>query len=71
VTAKVLAPLAGRVWKIERRAGDPVAAGDVLVILESMKMEVPVEAPRAGTVTEVKVAEGDAVNEGDLLVIIE
>ncbi len=60
----IRAPITGRVWKIERRAGDTVAAGEPVIILESMKMEVPVESPAAGVITGVSVAEGDAVEEG-------
>jgi len=51
--------------------GDAVAAGDPLVILESMKMEIPVESPAAGTVTEVRVEEGAVVQEGDVLAVVE
>lgn len=64
------AHITGTVWKIEKRAGDAVSAGDVLVILESMKMEMPVEAPANGVVQEVKCAEGQAVQEGDTLLVI-
>ena len=63
----IRAPLTGRVWKIERAVGDPVAAGDPVIILESMKMEVPVEAPVAGTVASIACAEGDPVDEGAIL----
>ena len=64
----VAAHITGTVWKIEVRPGDPVTEGQVCVILESMKMEMPVEAPRAGQVETVHVVEGQAVSEGDLLV---
>jgi acetyl-CoA carboxylase biotin carboxyl carrier protein len=64
------AHITGTVWKIEKRAGEAVAAGDVLVILESMKMEMPVEAPQNGVVHEVKCAEGQSVQEGDTLVVL-
>ena len=67
----VKSEIAGKVWKIEKRAGDPVAAGDSVVILESMKMEVPVEAPVAGTIGRVAVAEGDPVEEGTVLATID
>ena len=63
----IRAPLTGRVWKIARAVGDPVAAGEPVIILESMKMEVPVEAPRAGTLATLDCAEGDAVDEGAVL----
>lgn len=59
------------VWKVLVKAGDAVASGDTLVILESMKMEIPVEVDNAGTVREVHVAEGDAVTEGAPLVTID
>jgi acetyl-CoA carboxylase biotin carboxyl carrier protein len=67
----VPAHITGTVWKIEKKPGDAVAAGDVLVILESMKMEMPVEAPAAGKVKELRCQEGQAVNEGDVLVVLE
>ena len=63
----IVAEVAGSVWKIEKQAGQSVAAGDVVMIIESMKMEIPVEVESAGTVGEILVAEGDAVNEGDTL----
>ena len=66
----VPAHITGTVWKIEKKVGDAVVAGDILVILESMKMEMPVEAPEAGTVKEVRCKETQAVAEGDVLVVI-
>jgi acetyl-CoA carboxylase biotin carboxyl carrier protein len=66
----VPAHITGTVWKIEKKVGDKVEAGDVLVILESMKMEMPVEAPVAGTLTEVRCSETQAVSEGDVLAVI-
>ncbi len=66
----VPAHITGTVWKIEKKVGDSVSAGDVLVILESMKMELPVEAPSAGTVAEVRCKEGQPVTEGDVLVVL-
>ncbi len=66
----VCAHITGTVWKIEVKQGDDVAEGQSCVILESMKMEMPVEAPRAGKVDRVVVAEGQAVNEGDVLVTL-
>ena len=65
------AEIAGNVWKIEKAVGDRVSEEDVLLILESMKMEIPVEAPCSGTVSEIRVAEGDTVDEGTVLVVIE
>lgn len=61
----------GKVWKMEVEAGAVVAVGDVLIILESMKMEIPVEAPAAGTLTELLVGLEDAVEEDQVLAIIE
>jgi acetyl-CoA carboxylase biotin carboxyl carrier protein len=66
----VPAHITGTVWKVEVSVGQKVAAGDVLVILESMKMEMPVEAPEAGTVKEIRCKETQAVNEGDVLVVL-
>jgi acetyl-CoA carboxylase biotin carboxyl carrier protein len=67
----VEAHITGTVWKIECRVGDMVEEGDTVVILESMKMEMPVEAEDAGTVKEILCEEGQAVNEGDTLVVLE
>ena len=66
----VVAEVAGKVWKIEARPGAQVAAGDAILILESMKMEIPVAAPAAGRLLEVCVKEGDAVREGDVVAIL-
>lgn len=66
----ITAHITGTVWKIEKRVGDRVEVGDTVVILESMKMEMPVEAEAAGKVLEVRVAEGDAVDEGAVLVVV-
>ena len=66
----VSAHITGTVWKIEVGVGDQVSAGQVCVIIESMKMEMPVEAPRAGRVDKVQVTEGQAVAEGDVLMTI-
>ena len=66
----VNAHITGTVWKIEVKVGDEVAEGQVCVIIESMKMEMPVEAPAAGQVETVHVAEGQAVGEGDTLVTL-
>ena len=69
--ADVLAHITGTVWKIEVQPGHKVEEGQVLVILESMKMEMPVEAPCAGTVAEIKVKEGEAVDEGRVVVVLD
>lgn len=67
----VTAEIGGNVWKVLVSAGQKVAEGDTLVILECMKMEVPVLAPVSGTVSEVKVAEGGAVEEGGPIAVID
>jgi acetyl-CoA carboxylase biotin carboxyl carrier protein len=69
--AEILSEMAANVWKVVVSSGDPVAAGDPLVILESMKMEIPVAAPAAGTVIEVRVQEGAVVQEGDVIAVVE
>ena len=68
--ANVTAHIAGTVWKLECKVGDTLEEGDTVAILESMKMEMPVETEEAGTVKEISVAEGDNVNEGDVLVVL-
>jgi acetyl-CoA carboxylase biotin carboxyl carrier protein len=68
---QVEAPVTGSVWKIEIAVGDEIAEGDVLVILESMKMEIPVEADVDGKIVEISCAEGEPVDEGRVLVITE
>ena len=68
---EVRAELVGNVWKVEATEGDEVAEDDVLIILESMKMEIPVTAPAAGTVREIRVKEQDVVQEGQVLVVLE
>ena len=68
--AGIEAHITGTVWKIEVGVGDTVAEGDTVVILESMKMEMPVEAPASGKVEKISCGEGQAVNEGDVLLTI-
>lgn len=68
---KVVASMAGNVWKIVKKVGDTVTEGEDIVILESMKMEIPIGAEEDGTITEIKVSEGDFVNEGDEIATIE
>ena len=68
---EIRAEMVANVWKVVKAAGDDVAEGDTLVILESMKMEIPVEAEDDGTVKEIRCAEGDSVSEGDILVVLE
>ena len=65
------AHITGTVWKIEVAVGDAVSDGDTVVILESMKMEMPVEAEDDGKVKEIKCEEGQSVSEGDVLVVLE
>ena len=67
----VPAHITGTVWKIETKVGEQVRTGDVLVILESMKMEMPVEAPEDGKVSEIRCKEAQPVNEGDVLVVLK
>ena len=69
--AQVEAHITGTVWKIEVAVGDTVEEGDTVVILESMKMEMPVEAEDPGKVAEIRCAEGQSVQEGDVLVVLE
>lgn len=63
--------MTGNVWKIVKNEGDSVESGEDVVILESMKMEIPITAETSGTIKELKVAEGDFVNEGDEIAVIE
>ncbi len=67
----VEAHITGNVWKVEVAIGDEVSDGDTVAILESMKMEIPVEAEDDGTVKEIRCEEGQAVSEGDVLVVLE
>ena len=67
---EVKSPMAGTIFELLVEQGDNVDEGDELVILESMKMEIPVEAPVAGSIAAVHVAQGDQVQEGDLLVTL-
>jgi acetyl-CoA carboxylase biotin carboxyl carrier protein len=67
----VLAEMVANVWKVLVKVGDAVAEGDALAILESMKMEIPVESPVSGTVRDVMVSEGGVVQEGDVIAVVE
>jgi acetyl-CoA carboxylase biotin carboxyl carrier protein len=71
VMANVDAHITGTVWKIEVQVGDSVEEGDTVVILESMKMEMPVEAEDPGVVKEILCEEGQSVSEGETLVVLE
>jgi biotin carboxyl carrier protein len=65
------AEIVANVWKLVASPGDEVGAGDVIAVLETMKMEIPVNSPASGTITEVKVTEGQIVQEGDVIAVIE
>jgi len=71
LSEEIRAEMVANVLKVVVSEGDAVSDGDTLVLLESMKMEIPVLAETSGTVTEVGVAEGDVVQDGDLLAIID
>ncbi len=68
---EIKSQVAGTVWKIEADAGARVAAGDTLIVLESMKMEIPVDAPQEGIVVRFLVAEKDVVKDGQVLAILD
>jgi acetyl-CoA carboxylase biotin carboxyl carrier protein len=68
--AEVRAEMVANVWKVVASQGDSVRDGDTLVILESMKMEIPVLAESAGTLSELRVEEGQVVQEGDVIAVI-
>jgi acetyl-CoA carboxylase biotin carboxyl carrier protein len=70
VAEEIRAEMVANVWKVVVAAGDSVEDGDTLVILESMKMEIPVITETAGTVTALHVGEGDVVQEGDVIAVI-
>jgi acetyl-CoA carboxylase biotin carboxyl carrier protein len=70
MSTSVQAHITGTIWKIEVKPGDSVEEGQTVVIIESMKMEMPVESPAAGKVESVAVAEGQAVDEGAVLLTI-
>jgi acetyl-CoA carboxylase biotin carboxyl carrier protein len=71
VAEEIRAEMVANVWKVVVSEGDEVEAGDTLVILESMKMEIPVLAETSGRVMSVEVAEGDVIQEGDLIAVID
>lgn len=68
---EIRAQITGVVFQVTAKPGDAVAEGDPVVVLESMKMEIPVEAPRAGAIREIRVEEGQTVQEGDVVAILE
>jgi biotin carboxyl carrier protein len=67
---EIVAEMVANVWKLVAEPGSAVAAGDTVLILESMKMEIPVLAEHAGTLAEMRVQEGDVVQEGDILAVL-
>ena len=67
----VKSEIAGNVWKIQAKPGDKVEAEGEIVILESMKMEIPVLSPKAGVIREIRVNEGEAIDEGQLVAVLE
>ncbi len=71
MSVEIEAQITGKVWKIEKAVGDEVAEEDVILIIESMKMEIPLEAPTAGRIAEIRTAEGESIEEGDILVVLE
>lgn len=68
---EIKAHITGVVFQVAAKPGDTVAAGDAVIVLESMKMEIPVEAPRAGSVKEITVREGQTVQEGDTVALLD
>jgi len=71
VSEEVQAEMVANVWKVLVKPGDAIEEGDTICILESMKMEIPVEATSSGTITDIGVAEGGVVQEGDMIAVIE
>ena len=68
---EVKSEITGTVWQVKSKPGDTVESGDTLIVIESMKMEIPVVAPRAGVVREIMVLEGDPVAEGQIVAVLE
>jgi len=68
---EIKSEITGRVWKLETQPGDRVGFDDPILILESMKMEIPISAPTAGTIAEIRVAEKDLVEEGQVVAVLE
>ena len=69
--AEIESPMTANVWKVQVAVGDTVEEGDVVVILEAMKMEIPVEAEEDGCVAVIHCSEGGSVEEGDVLMVLE
>ncbi len=71
MATEIESQITGNVWKIEKKVGEVVEEDDILMIIESMKMEIPVESPCAGRVVQICVAEGDSVEEGAILAVVD
>ena len=71
MATRVEAQITGSIWKLEKQVGDPVEQDEVILIIESMKMEIPVEAPCGGVLREILVAEGQTIEEFDVLAVID
>ena len=71
MATRVEAQITGSIWKLEKQVGDPVEQDEVILIIESMKMEIPVEAPCGGVLREIRVAEGQTIEEFDVLAVID
>ena len=71
VATEIRSEITGKVWKVEASVGDQLTEDEPIIILESMKMEIPIAAPGDGKVVEIRVAEEDVVNEGDIVAIFE
>ena len=68
---QIKSEVTGAVWKIEKQIGDAISSGDTIMIIESMKMEIPVICEEPGTLSEIRVKEGDAINEGAVVAIVK
>jgi len=67
----ITSEIAGQVWKIQAAVGQSVAKGESVMIMEAMKMEIPIEAPRAGVIMEISVLEGETIKEGQIVARLE
>ncbi|MBN9429761.1 MAG: biotin/lipoyl-binding carrier protein [Burkholderiales bacterium] len=70
-TVKIRSEVTGSVWKLLKQPGDTLAAGEEIMLIESMKMEIPVISEEAGRLTELQVAEGDAIQEGQIVATMQ
>jgi len=71
LAAEIKSEITGKIWKVEAKIGQAVEAEEQIVVIESMKMEIPVLAPRKGTIREIRVAEGEDVLEGQVIAVID